>query len=320
MVIRQIEMAQISDAVEVIRQSFRTVADDFGLTPENCPSHPAFLSEEQLSARVAGGLRIFGYFAENTLAGVVGIKQEDTLAFAIEKLAVLPEYRHRHFGTRLMYFAWEQIRQSGGEQACIGIIDENTVLKQWYQRQGFIVTDVKRFPHLPFTVCLMKKALCRTAANAICIIGSPAANGSTVQVVEHIIAGLADAGIESEAYLLHDMNIAFCRGCKACEATAQCVQRDDMDILTAALLAADIVLLASPSYWGDITAQLKTFIDRCTPLCDTRPGGTMVPSGKRGIAVAIRAGQSKGENQHLLATMHHFFSHLGITPVAEYYP
>jgi multimeric flavodoxin WrbA len=67
-----------------------------------------------------------------------------------------------------------------------------------------------------------------------------------------------------------------------------------------------------------VTAQLKTFIDRCTPLTDTRPGGTIVPSGKRGIAVAVRAGQSKGENQHILDTIHHFFGHLGIVPIADF--
>ena len=74
---------------------------------------------------------------------------------------------------------------------------------------------------------------------AICIIGSPHAHGSTMQVVGHIIAGMADAGIESNTYILHDMRIAFCQGCKACVATAQCGQHDDMDTLIAALLAAD---------------------------------------------------------------------------------
>jgi multimeric flavodoxin WrbA len=152
---------------------------------------------------------------------------------------------------------------------------------------------------------------------AICIIGSPHANGSTMQVTEHMKRGLSAVGIDCTMYLLNDLHIAYCQGCESCVTSTRCMQRDDMDILIPAMLSADIVIIASPSYWGDITAQLKTFIDRCMPLADTRPTGTIVPPGKRGVAVAVRAGNSPGENKHIIATLHHFFAHLGITPVAD---
>ena len=148
---------------------------------------------------------------------------------------------------------------------------------------------------------------------ALCIIGSPQEQGSTAAIVGRIAAGLADAGCLITTYRLDAMRIGFCRGCKACAATGQCVQRDDMDLLIGELMAADVIVIGSPSYWGDVTAQLKTFIDRCTPYSDTRPGGTPVPPGKHGIAVAVRAGHSKGENQHIVDTLAHFFGHLGIT-------
>ncbi len=92
------------------------------------------------------------------------------------------------------------------------------------------------------------------------------------------------------------------------------MQRDDMDTLLAELLSAGVVVIASPSYWGDVTAQLKTFIDRCLPLLDPR---SRLPAGQRGVAIAVRAGQSPGENQDLIDIIHHFFGHLGITPVAD---
>lgn len=102
-----------------------------------------------------------------------------------------------------------------------------------------------------------------------------------------------------------------------CARTGQCIQRDDMDLLIADLLIADVVVMASPSYWGDVTAQLKTFIDRCTPLSNTRLEKTIVPPGKRGIAVAVRAGQSLQENQHIVDTIAHMYGHLGITLAAS---
>jgi len=90
-----------------------------------------------------------------------------------------------------------------------------------------------------------------------------------------------------------------------------------MDTLTEKIFASDIILLASPSYWGDVTGQMKVFIDRCTPLSNAKTGKTPVPPGKRGIGVAIRAGRSQAENQHLLATMEHYFGHLGIQMAAS---
>ncbi|HEY3378839.1 MAG TPA: GNAT family N-acetyltransferase [Armatimonadota bacterium] len=162
MKIRPIDLEHLTIAADLIRQSFRTVAEEFGLSPDNCPTHPSFLTEERLCAHVADGLQLFGCSAGEALVGVIGIKQRTPRDFEIERLAVLPEYRHRGIGAKLMIFAWEQIVRQGGEKACIGIIDENVVLKAWYQRWGFIVTEIKRFPHLPFTVCQMEKVLNRS--------------------------------------------------------------------------------------------------------------------------------------------------------------
>ena len=85
-----------------------------------------------------------------------------------------------------------------------------------------------------------------------------------------------------------------------------------MDALLAGILDSDIVLLASPSYWGDVSGQMKVFIDRSLPLCNAATGRTPVPPGKIGIAVAVRAGSSQGENQHIVDTFQHYFGHLGI--------
>lgn len=151
---------------------------------------------------------------------------------------------------------------------------------------------------------------------AICIIGSPNENGSTAYVVDRIIDGMRTAGIDVERYVLGNLAINYCTGCRECEITRKCVQRDDMDRLIDGILASDAVLLASPSYWADVTGQMKVFIDRSLPLCDAKTGQTPVPEGKAGVGVAIRAGQSKGETRHILETFEHYMGHLGIEMVA----
>jgi multimeric flavodoxin WrbA len=147
---------------------------------------------------------------------------------------------------------------------------------------------------------------------AICILGSPRHNGSTSRLVDDIAAGLRSGGFETQVHVLADLDINYCKGCKTCERTGRCCQRDDMDRLIEDIFAADVLLLASPSYWGDVTGQMKVFFDRSTPLCNAKTGKTTVPPGKLGIGVAVRAGKSKPENEHLLASFEHYLGHLGI--------
>ena len=66
-------------------------------------------------------------------------------------LAVLPEYRHNGFGKLLLDHAKDVVKASGGNVIKIGIIEESTVLKNWYIANGFVHTGTKKFDHLPFT-------------------------------------------------------------------------------------------------------------------------------------------------------------------------
>ena len=150
------------------------------------------------------------------------------------------------------------------------------------------------------------------AMKAICIAGSPRPDGSTALLVDRIVDGMRGAGVDVACYVLGQLTINYCQGCRECEVTGACVERDDMDTLLQGILDADIVLLASPSYWGDVTGQMKVFIDRSLPLCNAATGQTPVPPGKIGLAVAVRAGRSAGENQHIVDTFEHYFGHLGI--------
>lgn len=150
----------------------------------------------------------------------------------------------------------------------------------------------------------------------VCIIGSARSQGNTSFVVDKIIEGMKMSGTkEIKRYALSDMRINYCKGCNICEDTRECVQNDDMKKIISDILEANVVLIAAPSYWGDVPGQLKVFIDRCLPLCDTGKGGTIVPEGKYGVSVAIRAGQRKEENIHIIDTIEHYYGHLHIKPL-----
>lgn len=97
----------------------------------------------------------------------------------------------------------------------------------------------------------------------IVLNGSPRARGNTELLAEEFIRGAADAGHQAELINLRGKKIAGCLGCQYCFAhSGTCVQKDDMAAILAALDQADMVVFASPIYWFDITAQMKTVIDR----------------------------------------------------------
>lgn len=148
------------------------------------------------------------------------------------------------------------------------------------------------------------------------IVGSPQKNGSTSRLIRRILDGSQKCGCKTTLINVHELNLSYCTGCNTCETTRECVLDDNFGKLKRLFWTADIIVIGSPSYWGDVTGQLKVMFDRFTPYCDTIDGKTTVPSGKKGIGLAVRAGASTKENNHIINSIQHFFGHLGI-PLIE---
>ena len=65
---------------------------------------------------------------------------------------------------------------------------------------------------------------------------------------------------------LRDKNIKFCSGCMTCHKSNKCVYQDDMVELLEKIKESDLVVLASPNYFGNMNAITKNFIDRTCPF------------------------------------------------------
>ncbi len=156
-VVKRISRADdLERCLEVIRGSFMTVAEEFGLTPENCPAHGAFLPLERLRADFERGCLMFGIYDGETIAGFMQLTRKDDRAYELGRLSVLPAYRHRGFGAEMLAFAGRKVAALGGRKLTAGIIEENVRLKQWYAAHGFYRTGIAKVPHLPFTVGFME--------------------------------------------------------------------------------------------------------------------------------------------------------------------
>ena len=156
MICREIKENEIPVSAEIIRRAFKTVADEFSLTRENNPAHGAFITDEKLFEEYRKGIKFFGLFEEEAQIGFAALEQKDNDIFYLEKLAVLPDFRHKGGGRALMDFTAGYARKMNGREISIGIIYENKRLLEWYSQYGFEETGTKIFPHLPFTVCFMK--------------------------------------------------------------------------------------------------------------------------------------------------------------------
>jgi diamine N-acetyltransferase len=151
----------LTQAVTILRNSFGTVTADFGITEDNCPSNPAFINDFSLKQQLQGNRAFYLLYYNNVPAGSVAIEKspDQPELYFIERVAVLPEYRHKGLGAELMHFATNQVLSSGGKKISVAIINENKILKSWYTTQGFVESSVRKFDHLPFTVCFMHKIL-----------------------------------------------------------------------------------------------------------------------------------------------------------------
>lgn len=93
--------------------------------------------------------------------------------------------------------------------------------------------------------------------------GSPRKNGKTASLVNAFKTGAESSGNDVKELYLQGMNINGCLACEGCQRTGNgCVQKDDMGIIYDEFAWCDVIVFASPQYWGTITGQLKIVIDR----------------------------------------------------------
>jgi ribosomal protein S18 acetylase RimI-like enzyme len=147
---------EIDMICSLLQESFKTVAEEYKLTKENSPTHNAFITQQILQKEIEKGVILFGFRDNDKLIGCVGInKASNKDCYYIEKLCVLPAYRHKRIGNLLLAHAITEIAKKKCNYISIGIINENEQLKQWYINQGFIEQKFVKFDHQSFTVCFL---------------------------------------------------------------------------------------------------------------------------------------------------------------------
>ena len=102
--------------------------------------------------------------------------------------------------------------------------------------------------------------------NVLGISGSPRRDGNTELLLKEFLRGARASGHETELFIINKVKISPCTSCDSCQKNGQCIIDDDMQSMYNRLLEADYIVFASPIYFGGVSAQLKSFIDRCQAL------------------------------------------------------
>jgi multimeric flavodoxin WrbA len=150
----------------------------------------------------------------------------------------------------------------------------------------------------------------------VCLLGSPREKGNSSTVAKHFCdtAGRLDAQVRT--FVLNKLEYRGCQGCMACKTKLdRCALNDDLTEVLDAVRDSDVLVLASPVYFWDISSQLKSFIDRTfsflVPDFITNPNKTRLPPGKKLVFILAQNNPDPSSFPDIFPKFDYFFKAYG---------
>ena len=133
--------------------------------------------------------------------------------------------------------------------------------------------------------------------------GSPRPGGNTSMLIRMVLEEIEKEGIETETFQVGGADIRGCSACMKCKElqNRRCSVEDDGNLFIAKIQEADGILLGSPTYFSDVTAEMKALIDRAGYV--SRQNGHLL---RRKVGAGVVAARRAG-SIHAFDTLNHFF-------------
>jgi len=147
--------------------------------------------------------------------------------------------------------------------------------------------------------------------------GSARKDGNTALMIGHVFGELQQSGIETELFQLAGQKIRGCQACYRCFTNhdGRCAVKDDVvNECIEKMVGADGIILASPTYFADVTAEIKALIDRAGMT--SRANGDMM---RRKVGAAVVVARRGGAIHTFDSLNHFFFISQMIVPGANYW-
>lgn len=125
------------------------------------------------------------------------------------------------------------------------------------------------------------------------LVGSRRKKGNTFNMINQVLKSSQDNGAKVQLINLSDYKISPCLGCEGCKNTFKCVINDDFDSIVSLMQEAEGIVMGSPTYWYNVSGDMKIFIDRCYSLIKFSKTDRSIwisafeDQGKFGIPVAV---------------------------------
>jgi multimeric flavodoxin WrbA len=122
------------------------------------------------------------------------------------------------------------------------------------------------------------------------ILGSPRSSGNGATIAQLLLDALAKPENQINTHALNTLGYRGCQACMSCKKTTdRCAVKDDLTPVLEDVRAADVVILSTPVYFGEITAQAKGFVDRLYsflgPDYRTNPHSSRLSHGKQLVLI-----------------------------------
>ena len=96
---------------------------------------------------------------DGVICGYFSLLIQENGECELNNLAVLPQYRHRGIGKQLLEHSYTTAKNLGCHTMDIGIVEENTVLRKWYEENGAVHIGTQKYDFFPFTCGYLKRDL-----------------------------------------------------------------------------------------------------------------------------------------------------------------
>jgi multimeric flavodoxin WrbA len=148
------------------------------------------------------------------------------------------------------------------------------------------------------------------------ICGSPRKKGNSAILAGIVTAVLAERGHDIVTHYLNGLSYKGCQACGGCKGKSEvCILKDDLTPVLNDIHEADVVIMATPVYWGEISSQMKGFIDRTysflTPGFMTEEKKHRLPAGKKLVFIQTQGAGNDMYND-IFPRYNGFFEQLNI--------
>jgi len=150
------------------------------------------------------------------------------------------------------------------------------------------------------------------------ICGSPRRGGNSEILLDIFLKCLEKKGFETKKFILNEMKFIPCQECEEIRKDGRCKIQDDMQMLYPEIESADVIVIASPIFFGSVSAQTKMMIDRfqCQWL-GMNIFKSYTPKKKKGYFICVEAGERDDFIENAKSIIKNFFITVGATYSGE---